>query len=307
MEVPCGQCLGCRLDHSRMWAMRIVHESCLYESRGGNCFVTLTYRDEIDCDIEQLHKGLHVPKDWSLNKKHMKDFFKRLRKAFPDQQIRYFYAGEYGRKCKHGIDLSLVNCPLCNCGRPHYHACLFNICFADLEAYQSDGGIIRYTSPTLEKIWGYGFVDVGELNYSSAMYTAKYVLKKVRGVKSDDHYMHCDLDGVITFIQPEYVAMSRGNAAYKGQRCGIGARWYEKYKDDVFPSDDVPVPGAGVKKGVPRYYTDILKDENPEMYEEVKRLRKTFLKEHAGEYTDARLLTKHKVKKARVKEEKRPL
>ncbi len=43
MEVACGQCLGCRLDRSRMWAMRIVHESSLYDD---NCFVTLTYDDE---------------------------------------------------------------------------------------------------------------------------------------------------------------------------------------------------------------------------------------------------------------------
>jgi len=53
MEVACGQCLGCRVDRSRMWATRIVHESSLHEYTGGNCFVTLTYRDEIVCDEEQ--------------------------------------------------------------------------------------------------------------------------------------------------------------------------------------------------------------------------------------------------------------
>ena len=39
MEVACGQCLGCRLDHSRMWAIRIVHEAMLYDE---NSFITLT-------------------------------------------------------------------------------------------------------------------------------------------------------------------------------------------------------------------------------------------------------------------------
>lgn len=307
MEVGCGQCLGCRLDHSRMWAMRIVHESTLYEHIGGNSFVTLTYRDERDCSIAQLEQGLHVPKDWSLNKRHMQLFFKRLRKAFPDQEIRYFYAGEYGRKCKHGIDLSLVLCPLCNCGRPHYHVCLFNCSFMDLIPYESDGGVTRYTSPMLESIWGYGFVDVGELNYASANYTAKYILKKVRGVKSDDHYCTYDLDGVVTWILPEYVEMSRGNASHKGRRCGIGARWFEQYKSDVFPSDEVPVPGAGVKKGVPRYYSDILKADDPDMYEEVKKLRREFLRAHADDYTPQRLESKHRVKKARVKEKERML
>jgi hypothetical protein len=307
MEVACGQCLGCRLDYSRMWAMRIVHESCLYEYTGGNCFVTLTYRDLEDCTPEQAKKGYHVPKDWSLNKKHFQTFMKRLRKFFPDQQIRYFYAGEYGRKCKHGIDLERVGCPLCKCGRPHYHVCLFNCSFDDLEAYQSDGGVMRYTSPLLESIWRFGFVDVGELNFNSASYTARYILKKINGVKAPDHYMHCDLDGEITWICPEYVAMSRGNASRKGQRCGIGAGWYEQYKDDVFPSDEVPVPGFGVMKGVPRYYDDILRDECPERYEEVKKARLAYMKAHSNEYSEGRLMSKHIVKKARVKEQGRPL
>ena len=51
MEVACGQCLGCRLDRSRMWAMRIVHESSLYDD---NCFITLTYRDRKECSVSQL-------------------------------------------------------------------------------------------------------------------------------------------------------------------------------------------------------------------------------------------------------------
>ena len=157
LEVACGQCLGCRLDYSRMWAMRIAHEAALWEYHGGNCFVTLTYRDRMACTIEQLEDGLHVPDDWSLNKEHMRNFFKKLRRFFPDQKVRYFYAGEYGRKCKHGIDLELVKCPLCSVGRPHYHVCLFNCSFPDLEAYQSDNGIMRYTVLVLRN---YGDLDL---------------------------------------------------------------------------------------------------------------------------------------------------
>ena len=307
MEVACGQCLGCRLDYSRMWAMRIVHESTLHEYNGGNCFVTLTYRDARDCSIEQLEKGYHVPEDWSLYKSHFQKFMKRLRHHFPDQEIRYFYAGEYGRNCKHGINLEDRHCLFCNTGRPHYHACLFNCSFDDLEAYQSDGGIMRYTSPTLERLWGYGFVDVGELNYNSASYTARYILKKVRKVNSEDHYCTYDLNGEITWISPEFVGMSRGNASHKGKRCGIGAGWLEKYRDDVYPADDVPVPGHGVMKGVPRYYDDILKEENPALYEEIKAARQEYMKAHAEEYTPQRLWSKHLCKKARVKEQNRKL
>ena len=38
--LPCGQCVGCRLERSRQWAMRCLHEASLYED---NCFLTLTF------------------------------------------------------------------------------------------------------------------------------------------------------------------------------------------------------------------------------------------------------------------------
>ena len=277
MEVGCGQCLGCRLDYRRMWGMRITHEAAMHESDGGNCFITLTFRDKKLCTQEQWEKGLHVPDDWSLCKSHFQKFMKRLRKAFPEREIRYFYAGEYGRKCKHGIDVERIGCPLCNTGRPHYHACIFNHSFTDLVPYESDGGVLRYTSPTLERIWGYGFVDVGDLTFGSASYVAGYITKKVRGPVSDYHYVSYDMNGEITYISPEFVGMSRGNASHKGKKCGIGASWYEKYSSDVFPSNEVPVPGHGVMKGVPRYYDEILREENPSLYEEMKEVRKAFI------------------------------
>jgi hypothetical protein len=60
-------------------------------------------------------------------------------------------------------------------------------------------------------------------------------------------------------------------------------------------------------KGVPRYYDDILRDECPERYEEVKKARLAYMKAHSNEYSEGRLMSKHIVKKARVKEQGRPL
>ena len=297
MEVACGQCLGCRLDRSRMWAMRIVHESSLYEIDGGNCFVTLTYRDPVECTPDQLRDGFHVPDDWSLHKKHLQDFMKRLRKAFSPQKIRFYGVGEYGARCKHSIDLECVGCPLCNVGRPHYHVCLFNCSFPDLVPYDSRHGELRYTSPLLESIWKYGFVDVGELNFASAAYVARYVMKKINGVNAPDHYMQIDLDGCATWVEPEFSSMSL--------KPGIGKAWFDKYKDDVFPSDEVPVPGSGVFKKVPRYYEEIFKCEDPLSMEDIKAVRKKFMEEHGDEYTPARLMSKYKVKKAQVEMLKR--
>ena len=53
-------------------------------------------------------------------------------------------------------------------------------------------------------------------------------------------------------------------------------------------------------KGVPRYYDEILREENPSLYEEMKEVRKAFIHENADEYTFDRLLAKHKCKKARL-------
>ena len=72
MEVACGQCLTCRVEKSRQWATRIVHEASLYDD---NCFITLTYDDD------------KMPRLWTggpgtLVKKDFQDFMKRLRKRF---------------------------------------------------------------------------------------------------------------------------------------------------------------------------------------------------------------------------------
>ena len=51
LQVPCGQCIGCRLERSRQWAIRCIHEAQLHSK---NCFITLTY------------SPAHVPADGSL-------------------------------------------------------------------------------------------------------------------------------------------------------------------------------------------------------------------------------------------------
>ena len=43
MSVPCGQCIGCRLERARQWSLRITHEASLWDD---NSFITLTYNDK---------------------------------------------------------------------------------------------------------------------------------------------------------------------------------------------------------------------------------------------------------------------
>ncbi len=268
MEVACGQCLGCRLDKSRDWAARMVHESTLHEE---NSFITLTYDDK------------HLPKDGSLNKKHFQKFVKRLRQKIAPKRVRYYQCGEYGDEL----------------GRPHYHACLFGLDFEDKEWIGKGKNYILYTSKMLTDTWGLGFTSIGEFNFQTAAYCARYIMKKITGPKAEDHYMRWDENGVVYWLEPEYCTMSR--------RPGIGKDWYEKFKNDLYPSDEVPVPGYGVYNKVPRYYDEILEAEDPDTYEEIKRLRKQFYFAHGEDYTPERLMQKYKVKKAQIKSLKRGL
>lgn len=310
MEVACGQCVGCRIDRSRMWATRIVHESTLHEHSYGSSFVTLTYRNPVNCDERELRENLYVPDDWSLNKKHGQDFIKRLRqsyvpgrrgdrKALSNGQIRYFFCGEYGSVCRHG---NKDRCAFgCTVGRPHYHAILFGITFMDLVPFKQVDGQTYYTSPELEKIWGYGFVQVGEVTFQSAAYVARYCMKKINGKEAEQAYQNVDLEtGEVNYVLPEYAVMSR--------RPGLGAGWFERYSTDCFPSDEVPVPGRGVQKKVPRYYEKLYEEYGHELeLEEIKLARIKHKKEHADDYTRDRLIQREKVKRAQVDQLKRNL
>lgn len=154
--LPCGQCVGCREERSRQWAMRIMHETEEYQD---NCFITLTYDQE------------KVPADGSLNLKHYQDFMKRLRKE-SDHKIRFYHCGEYGEKFK----------------RPHYHALLFNHDFADKTYLKTVNENKVYTSDTLDKLWPWGYHLIGNVTFASAAYVARYVMKKVNGKIQEEHY-----------------------------------------------------------------------------------------------------------------------
>lgn len=152
--VPCGQCVGCRLERSRQWAIRISQEASLYDH---NCFITLTYTDQ------------YCPK--SLDLRHFQLFMKRLRKKYGNG-IRFFHCGEYG-------DLN---------GRPHYHAALLNFDFPDKKLYYTHNSFNYYLSESLSDLWPYGIHLISDLTYDSAGYIARYVLKKLTGDVAADAY-----------------------------------------------------------------------------------------------------------------------
>jgi len=265
LGLPCGQCVGCRLERSRQWAVRCVHEASLYDE---NVFLTLTYSD------------LELPKDLSLDKRHFQLFMKRLRDKCPGERIRYFQCGEYGEQTR----------------RPHYHALLFNIDFPDKKIWKEERGNIYYRSDWLEARWKLGMVIIGSVTFESAAYVARYVMKKVTGDSDESRdlrekaYLRCDDDGVAYMVQPEYITMSRGS--------GIGTGWFELFGDEVFPEDEVISRGHPVPPG--RFYTDLLAASDPEAAVLVKRKRAEFLHTRVEDCTPARLAMRERVKLAQV-------
>ncbi|WNK13997.1 MAG: replication initiator protein [Microvirus sp.] len=151
VEVPCGKCIGCRMEYSRQWAIRALCEMQMHKS---NSYITLTYNKN----------------PVSLNKRDYQLFIKKMRRRYAG--FRYMLCGEYGERM----------------GRPHYHACMFGVDFPDRKRLYRSNGFNVYGSSELENIWGNGFVTVGDLSFQSAAYVARYIVKKIDGDNSDAHY-----------------------------------------------------------------------------------------------------------------------
>ncbi|AXH74726.1 MAG: replication initiator protein [Microviridae sp.] len=171
LTLPCGQCIGCRQERSRQWAVRIMHEAALHTD---SCFITLTY-SEANC-----------PEDMSLDKRDLQKFFKRLRKH---HDVRYYACGEYG--------------PLH--GRPHFHACVFGWRFPDRVKFGSNFD----RSLELESLWRLGNSSVGDVTFDTAGYTAGYICDKKTGFMAKRHYEFVvPSTGEIIQKQPERAWMS---------------------------------------------------------------------------------------------------
>ncbi len=259
-SVPCGQCIGCRLERSRQWAVRCMHEAQLHED---NSFITLTYSPE------------KMPDGGTLVLHHFQDFMKRLRSRLSPRKIRFFHCGEYGEKL----------------GRPHYHACIFGYGFPDRKHFKDVNDQALFVSAFLSSVWGFGFCTLGSLTFESAAYVARYCCKKVTGDLAHDHYWRVNEDtGECFQVEPEYATMSR--------RPGIGSGWFEKFGSEVYPSDEVIVGGRRCKP--PRFYDSLYEVESPADYEAVKRKRMVAARAHAEDQTDSRLLVRERVKRAQV-------
>lgn len=167
------------------------------------------------------YDGFNVPyqlkRNWSVlrsycyeltfDKQHVQKFMKRLRKYLSDVglkiRVRYYLTAEYGGEFE----------------RPHYHMMLF--------------GLPYYLLSELEKIWGHGFVDIGQCESASIHYVTKYVINRLKDYGSR--------------VKP-FALMSRNK--------GIGYHYVETHKkwhrDGLKNYTNV----HGFKRRLARYYKD---------------------------------------------------
>lgn len=242
ITVPCGRCIGCKLDYSRNWALRSIHEAQMHGHYKNCAFITLTFNDEMLNRRENGH---------SLNKVAFRSWIKRLRKAVLSEyktEFRIMACGEYGAKHK----------------RPHYHMLVYGFNFPDKKPFQFRHvhgiDVIYYRSKFLESVWrpahskeSYGFSVLGDVNFESSAYVARYCTKKLFGTK---HTVYKD-------IEPEFLTTSR--------MPGLGFDWLKRYYKDTFKRGFC-YNHKGFKAPIPRYYVNKLKEIDVEIYNEYRML-----------------------------------
>lgn len=291
--LPCGQCLGCRMEKARQWGLRCLNEAKMWPS---SYYVTMTYNSD------------YMPLGGTVCLRDVQLFMKRLRKAATGvpwenpltgkitKSPRFFLGAEYGDDNR----------------RPHYHALLFNVRFDDLREHGKNGrGEILYTSAHMSRLWGdgggtFGFCTLGAVTFESAVYCAKYALKQIKlSDKStpaareewERRYVVYDADGLVYERDREFAVMSR---------CpGIGALYYEKYGQEIRDHDNVVVAGREVRP--PRYYDTKSDAIDPARFAVVKSKRKRQAVLAKPDNTPERLAVKAKLLDIKVAQQERKL
>lgn len=281
--IPCGKCIGCRLDYSREWANRIIVESKEYPKN--TCwFLTLTYNDENIPTKSIINKETGEEKiGITLYKKDVQEFIKKLRRHYEYKYnhtgIRYFLAGEYGEKTN----------------RPHYHACIFNMpIMTEMILFKKNEiGQPIWTNEKIEKIWGKGFITIGRLSWETAAYTARYIMKKQKGENAEWFYKN-------QAKNPEFTLMSR--------KPGIGKKYYDDNKEKIYKYDEIIIERGNkpIKAKPPKYYDKLYDITNHDELQIIKAKRKEIMEKTENNKDKKTTLTRaeRRIIQERTNEEK---
>lgn len=240
VQIPCGQCIGCRLEYSRQWAIRCMLESDYHDE---NYFITLTYDEQHVPYSEYVDDDGVVQECLTLVKKDLQDFNKRLRSDLDYRGLsgfRFYACGEYGSRT----------------ARPHYHMIAFGLHLDDLVLYEKTPVGDLYTSEYLSSKWKNGHVIIGSVTFESCAYVSRYIMKKQKG-KNADVYSYYN-------IAPEFVLMSR--------RPGLAKAYFEDNIDNIYPADNIVLRG-GILVRPPRYFDSMMEQIDEELMKDIKLKR----------------------------------
>lgn len=263
VEIPCGKCIGCRLEYSRQWANRMMLELEYHDSA---YFITLTYDNDYVPKMPVTDEdGVYLYDSLSLRKKDMSTFMKHLRKHFPNDNIRFYGCGEYGSTTV----------------RPHMHLIVYGLHLDDLKLYKrTPQGDLLYNSKSVQDCWSnfvgfrsdgsaiydpIGHVVVSEVTWETCAYVARYVTKKMSGDLGD-------------WFEKQNMEMP---FSLMSRRPGIGRQWYEDHPDWLdFEYINLRTKTKGLKFRPPKYFEKIFEVEYPD--------RAGDRKEKRMEYFDAK-------------------
>lgn len=258
MPIPCGQCIGCRLEKSRDWANRGYLEASLHKE---NYFVTLTYNENhLPMKSHVEHDGKIYLRDetWTgtLEKRDLQLFIKRLRNE--TTKFSYMACGEYGEKN----------------GRPHYHLIIFGAELPSETFYNARiiNNETYWQNDIIEKCWvtsegkgkcgeSLGISNISEVSWNNIAYVARYITKKITGPNSKEEYAKMGRE-------PEFNLASKNPA--------IGKEWFNLNHAKIIDNDEIIIKN---KSGVhhvkpPKYFDKLIEKNNPELREEMKEKRR---------------------------------
>lgn len=152
--------------------------------------------------------------------------------------------------------------------RPHYHYILFGIKFDDLVPIGANWrGDNYYTSPRLvSTCWSdeqhnpLGFIAIGNVDFDSCSYVARYTIKK-QGAMDSSVYDELGID-------PEFCLMSR--------KPGIGKEYFENNYEAIYKTDEIIIPGynGAITVKPPPYFDSLLERIDEGKLLEIKQQRK---------------------------------
>lgn len=253
-QIPCGNCIGCRLEYSRQWANRGYCEAKLWEN---NWFVTLTYDDEHKITHDEIEdkNGYTWCNDGSWNgtlvKEHLTAFIKSVRQImkrdYNQDNIRFMACAEYGGETE----------------RPHYHVIFFNLNLPLNDLYNPKiiNKEVYYRSKIIERAWTKGISNISECSWNTIAYTARYITKKINGETAEEYYSQ---KGQIK----EFFRVSR--------MPGIGEGYYRANWREIYDHDEIIIKN---REGVihtkpPKYFDKLFEKEHPKEWEIIKARRK---------------------------------